>query len=391
MLYQRKIFSVVVAILASSIPLFGEDLDSVDAISRRTTDGRRSLRFAQFNDPKTVTSRAKTTVTIYIAIDVFNESLSIFKTDILYRFGTGRVQYAIKENAGCSVECEVDAPGSQPQVPCLVVTRFFQGFSCDMDHLKCHYNGCKTMVMNDELCGVGTGFDSRMYYTSKRPDMGYLPLGPRVDSWLSFQKMQSSPNFSIAPSSKRKFAFNAIFSISTSFDRQALAAAIRQQGNTKGLPIYAAMARRWAADANDPKTKQINTDKYMEVLLNSIFTLAPAGHNPECFRLFEAVEAGSIPILTQDDLHGAHHPQPSKATRGVAHPCKDALHHWYDAPMVVLDSWEDLYPTVEILMKDPASLDKMQATLRSWYDGYMRKVVSDFEDMVLGSNPTAKN
>jgi hypothetical protein len=48
----------------------------------------------------------------------------------------------------------------------------------------------------------------------------------------------------------------------------------------------------------------MNTDDYMQVVLDSVFTLSPAGHNPECFRLYEAMEAGSIPILTNDDMRG---------------------------------------------------------------------------------------
>lgn len=62
---------------------------------------------------------------------------------------------------------------------------------------------------------------------------------------------------------------------------------------------------------------------------------------------------------------------------------KDALHHWQDAPVVILENWDDLFPTVVELMGDPDKLDKMQAELRTWYDGWMRKVVSEFEDFML--------
>ena len=42
-----------------------------------------------------------------------------------------------------------------------------------------------------------------------------------------------------------------------------------------------------------PRTLQA----YRDVLLSSVFTLCPTGHSPETFRLFEAAEAGSIPIV----------------------------------------------------------------------------------------------
>ena len=35
-------------------------------------------------------------------------------------------------------------------------------------------------------------------------------------------------------------------------------------------------------------------------MLNSIFAPCPSGHNPECFRLFEAMEAGCIPVAVMD-------------------------------------------------------------------------------------------
>ena len=121
----------------------------------------------------------------------------------------------------------------------------------------------------------------------------------------------------------------------------------------------------------------------MRVVLDSVFTLSPAGHNPECFRMFEAIEAGSIPILTRDDLHGSRHPTLTRKYRVFPHPCADAMMHWYEAPIVVIDSWNDLYPTVKRLLEDAAGLDDLQRRLRHWYDAYMRGAVAKFEEVLL--------
>ncbi len=243
------------------------------------------------------------------------------------------------------------------------------------------------MITNDELCDrTSDPFDVRQYYTTNEPQRGYLPLGPRWDSWLSFQKIQDEvgrDKFVIQPSSERKLAFNAIFSQSTNIGRQKLASTIEVEGPALKFPIFSSMAKEWRLDANSNSTEQLNTDEYMRVVLDSVFTLSPAGHNPECFRMFEAVEAGSIPILTHDDLHGSRHPT-RFLYRVVPHPCANALLHWYEAPIVVLDSWDDLYPTVERLLADPAGLDDLQRRLRHWYDEYMRGAVAKFEDIFLG-------
>jgi len=255
--------------------------------------------------------------------------------------------------------------------PCLAVA---SERDCESKYLKCNYPQCKIMVTNDEKCQAKQ-HDVRGYYSAGIPNKAYLPLGPRLDSWTSSHKIQSSPQFFFQPPSKRQFAFNAIFSQNTDMGRQVLARIIEEQHGKSNLTIFKTMAEIWTQKVNSPHTQQLHTDSYMEVLLDSVFTLAPAGHNPECFRLFEAVEAGSIPVLVKGDLH--------KKSSFHNSQCKEALHHWYDAPMLVLDSWRDLFPTVERLMGDHEALDEMQVKLRTWYDEYMHSVVGGFEDFML--------
>ncbi len=38
--------------------------------------------------------------------------------------------------------------------------------------------------------------------------------------------------------------------------------------------------------------RPLEPDRYQKALLDSRFTLSPAGHNAECFRTWEALEAG---------------------------------------------------------------------------------------------------
>ena len=357
--------------------------------------------FAPYLDPKTappLDANDAINVTVYLVRDkkdVYNPALSVFRTDILYRYGTGRVRYAIQERAECNLECTGDHQEPPPSIvalaPCLVVSRIriqSQNLHCDLERVRCTYPHCKTMITNDELCGaISLPFDVRQYYTTNGPQRSYLPLGPRWDSWLSFQKIQEEvgrDQFAIPPSSERKLAFNAVFTRSTNIERQKLASRIEVEGPALKFPIFSSMAKEWKLDANSNSTEQLHTDDYMRVVLDSVFTLSPAGHNPECFRMFEAIEAGSIPILTRDDLHGSYHPTLTRKYRVLPHPCANALLHWYGAPIVVLDSWDDLYPTVERLLEDPAGLDDLQHKLRHWYDEYMRGAVAKFEDIFLG-------
>lgn len=158
---------------------------------------------------------------------------------------------------------------------------------------KCNYPSCATMVYGDELCDAVTQYDAREYYTSEKPDGGYLPLGQRVDTWRSLQtKRWTKRRF--RPPSERRYAFNAIFSQSTSDERQDLAgevmahfvqrrrlAKIIDEQHDGTMTIFTHMAKVWKKNVNSPNTEQLGNEEYVDVVLDSAFTLAPTGHNPE--------------------------------------------------------------------------------------------------------------
>ena len=113
----------------------------------------------------------------------------------------------------------------------------------------------------------------------------------------------------------------------------------------------------------------------MQTLLDSTFTLSPAGHSPECYRLHEAVEAGSIPVIAMDKEYKQH-------------TCKDSLSHWMNSPIVILESWNELIPTLQRMLDNPEELDKRQTDLRAWYTQHMQQVAKNFEAFLL--SPTIK-
>jgi len=364
------------------------------------------------------------TLTVYLAGEggMENPARSIFLTDVLSRYGGGRFDYRIVPHAPCNSSCDGTATaapashsreddGDDDDGPCLAVRR--PRGPCAYSEMRCTYPKCRTMVTNDERCRHGE-YDVREYYSSAlEGNKGYLPLGPRHDAWTSLRGMMSSSNTPAAPynvvkpASRREYAFNAIFSESTNVDgRWTLRRVIdtmRPWGSD--LEIYSKISRRWTRDVNDPRALQVGTDEYARVLLDSIFTLSPGGVNPECYRLYEAVEAGSIPVLVRADLHDGDDDgaggsgagwvvesgeeigrrRKRKMRKGEAFACRDSLRGWRDAPVVVLESWSDLYPTVTRLVADSERLDGMQREMRLWYDEYMRGAISKFEDYMIES------
>ena len=318
------------------------------------------------------------TVTIHIA-DLgpgHGHDQSVFYTDVLARYGSGRVGYRVEEHRRGDLACRAAAPLAHDATtrgggPCLAVTR--RRTRRARAALGCNFPRCRTMVTNDELCRARGDFDARTYRAAAaaRP-AAYLPLGPRRDAWRSLRERRGAAGFVPRVASERRYAFNAVFSVSTHKTRGKLAGVLASRAAADPLPAFANLAEEWTAAVDDPRSQQLDSRSYATVLLDSAFTLAPAGHNPECFRLFEAADAGSIPVLLRADLHGG----PRR--------CGSSLEGWRDAPLLVLESWSDLHSAIGALVADPAALDARQERLRGWYEGYMRRIVAEFEDFVAG-------
>lgn len=309
------------------------------------------------------------TVTIHLTMKVDNPAWSIFLGHTLQRYGSGAAHYVIDNDAACG-------PPPEPlRAPCLAVTRDRQ---CSAAAMRDFFPQCKTMTTNDEWCRWHE-YDVREYYSSRLPDKAYLPLGPRLEAWRSFQELTADERgggerraAAAMPASRRKYAFNAIFSKETHAGREELAAVLRNQDEARdGMSAYVNIAEKRTRNIDDPRNDMLDAKSYMRVLLESAFTLAPAGHNPECFRLYEAAEAGSIPVFAVDRHYDAH-------------PCKDALRAWVeDSPILVVDRWRDVRSEIAKLMEDPEGLDARQRRLRTWYSDYMRDTMSAFESYVL--------
>lgn len=238
----------------------------------------------QYQNPKTITTIVRDVVnddaTVYISVfqvgNKYNPAMSIFSTDILQHYGNGKLQFVIAGFSECNLYCTADNDLADhtplTHLPCLAVSKY-----CPHEQLKCAYPQCMTVILNDEFCNrIQEPYDIRQYYTTNvNKERGYLPLGPRKDSWDSFQlikqKAGRGDQFAILPSSRRKFAFNAIFSQSTNPTRQKLAHMIIETlvESAWPHPIFSVMAKQWSPDTKSNSTEQLNTDDYMQVVLDT--------------------------------------------------------------------------------------------------------------------------
>ena len=87
----------------------------------------------------------------------------------------------------------------------------------------------------------------------------------------------------------------------------------------------------------------LETSKYVKLLEESKFTLCPRGHqNNDCFRIYEALEAGSIPIVLAFAEHLEVRPS-----------------YWHavfygdsNMPFIVADSWPEAFEKVKNLLEE---------------------------------------
>ncbi len=280
----------------------------------------------------------------------------------LDRFGSGRIEYILEQRDN---DCKHSGATALQDDFCLAVD-YITNEECSYDQMTLNYSTCKSMLTNDEFC-ADNRYDARGYYSSALADKAYLPLGPRYDAWEAFGVLMNQ-NVPIMPASQRKYAFNAIYSLSTNEGRAVLEEVIQKEGGS--LSSFVQISPEWVQNPNSAANPLADTTTYMQVLLDSIFTFAPAGHNFECFRMYEAVEAGSIPVISIDKDYREHR-------------CKDSLSHWMDSPIIIVESWDEVIPTLQRMLEHPEELDKRQADLRAWYEKYMRSAVENFESFLL--------
>jgi len=306
---------------------------------------------------------------------VFNRTprqRSLWTSQVLALFGSGRFAYASLDATDCQffgkcepgetlkhAECNVrESPtvGLVEWVKCCFHDRFERAMQVQRWDVA--------VATGDEYCAsvpaAAGRAQFRFYHTSA--SMGgasYLPLGPREE----FRRVK--PHHLVLVKHKR-YLFNFLGSV-TSPSRTVLARVLNGKVEPPGATSFVHVIQTWSKEA-----KQTNgyvlPGEYRRILINSTFTLCPDGHNPEAYRIFEACEAGSIPILALDEYYADH-------------ACRDAFAPLIEsgAPFVYLNSWTGLAPFLAKAVKRPDVLQAMQANLLDWFAKFMRAKAAEFE------------
>jgi len=109
---------------------------------------------------------------------------------------------------------------------------------------------------------------------------------------------------------------------------------------------------------------RISKEEYAQILRDSIFVPSPMGNvNLECFRMYEALECGAIPILEK--------------RIGLDY----FTHLLGEHPMPSFTNWRKAARFVEAIRNDRAALDRLQLKCFQWWIDYKSRLhdrISDF-------------
>lgn len=119
------------------------------------------------------------------------------------------------------------------------------------------------------------------------------------------------------------------------------------------------------------KAPSLDVASYRDLLSESIFVPCPMGNvNLESFRLYEALDAGAIPIVER-------RPWLDYYTHLLGEHPLPAVNHWHEAPGLM-----------KSLMVDAAALDRRQSEIREWWKTFeadLKQRLSGLLESSMGS------
>lgn len=115
-----------------------------------------------------------------------------------------------------------------------------------------------------------------------------------------------------------------------------------------------------------PKESSRSREDYIQALRESDLTLNPVGKNTECYRIYEAMSLGSLPVIEDVMTPGQC---------GGINPYPLRLLKQYGAPVIYVSEWKDINKLLEterhLSLVDVVS--RRQKILK-WYAGFLEKL-----------------
>ncbi|XP_046985363.1 ribitol-5-phosphate xylosyltransferase 1-like [Schistocerca americana] len=167
--------------------------------------------------------------------------------------------------------------------------------------------------------------------------------------------------------SSRSLTCNFLGTIYENSSRQLLTDVIKKSGLQDSC--YIKGRKKWQP-SETPETLKI----YMSAILKSDLTLSPVGKNTECYRIYEAMSLGSVPVV--EDVV-----TPGNCDTSADSPLR--LLKQYGAPIIYVKSWHQLHIVLhqesQLTIEEKAAR-RIQVT--EWYRNFKTHMSASFVQII---------
>eukprot|EP01089_Gocevia_fonbrunei_P016849 TRINITY_DN5323_c0_g1_i1.p1 TRINITY_DN5323_c0_g1~~TRINITY_DN5323_c0_g1_i1.p1 ORF type:complete len:158 (-),score=18.16 TRINITY_DN5323_c0_g1_i1:92-565(-) len=111
---------------------------------------------------------------------------------------------------------------------------------------------------------------------------------------------------------------------------------------------------------------------YIQLLLDSVFVLSPVGNHAECYRLYEALESGSIPIVEDLETNAD-----GRSIKGLE-PLKIM-----NPPWIWIRNWNDLPALMANVTRTPETLLEKQREVFLWWKKFKSSFMHHLKDLLM--------
>ena len=119
-----------------------------------------------------------------------------------------------------------------------------------------------------------------------------------------------------------------------------------------------------------PKESKHSLNKYIAALKNSDLTMHPVGKNTECYRMYEALSFGTVPVV--EDV----------MTPGI---CQGPLRlmKLHKAPFIFIKNWKDISNVMkkELLLNYSQIVQRREEVVK-WYKEFKENICSQFIKLI---------
>ncbi|KAL8613037.1 hypothetical protein ACOMHN_008806 [Nucella lapillus] len=190
------------------------------------------------------------------------------------------------------------------------------------------------------------------------------PLG--VATYRQFPRVDSRQ---LALSEKRKYTCNFLGTVYSGSSRETLMHVLSNTSSSSPSSVHSDSNRSSCLFTPRMEWLPKETDKtrgdYLKVVQQSDLTLSPVGQNTECYRIYEAMAYGSVPVIEDVMTPGECGPSPSSKL----YPLR--LLKELGAPVIYIQDWK----TLPQLLQKEGRLSHQEKVRRreqvvEWYDNF---------------------